>query len=264
MFRFLIDTCVWLDIAKDPRQESVVSVIEELVRKEFLGLIVPTVVIEEFERNRDRIARESAKSLSAHFRLVKEAVGKVGGDRRRMRLVLSHLDDVNHKIPIVGGNAANTLDRIHKLLKAGQIVGASEGVKLRAADRAIAKRAPFHRGKNAMADAIVIETYGEYVRGRVGRGTRFAFVSHKGAQVLRCPRTAAVEPRHQVCCRGYRVLPKDYQPIVGFVDGWPNLYLAAMHSGITLSPLIGHVAAAEILDGISVDLLRDYRPSHFA
>lgn len=178
MFRFLIDTCVWLDLAKDPRQEPLVTVIEELVRRKMMDLIVPTLVIEEFERNRDRIARESAKSLSAHFRLVKEAVGKVGGDKRRTRLVLSHLDDVNHKIPIVGGSAANTLGRIHKLLKAGELVAASESVKLRAADRAIARRAPFHRGKNSMADAILIETYGECVHSTVGRGNRFAFVSH--------------------------------------------------------------------------------------
>ncbi len=182
MFRFLVDTCVWLDIAKDPKQEPIVTVVEELVRRGLLGLIVPMVVIEEFERNRDRIARESAKSLSAHFRLVKEAISKVGGDKKRMQLVLSHLDDVDHKIPILGGNAAKTLDRIDKLLKAGQIVSASEGVKLRAADRAIAKRAPFHRGKNAMADAIAIETYGECVRSKAARGNRFAFVSHNKSE----------------------------------------------------------------------------------
>ncbi len=63
---------------------------------------------------------------------------------------------------------------------------------------------------------------------------------------------------------GHRVLPKDDHPIVGFVKSYPNLYVAAMHSGITLSPLIGQLAAAEILDGISVDLLKDYRPSRFA
>jgi glycine/D-amino acid oxidase-like deaminating enzyme len=62
---------------------------------------------------------------------------------------------------------------------------------------------------------------------------------------------------------GYRVLPKDDHPIVGFVEKCPNLYIAAMHSGITLSPLIGQVAAAEILDGVSVDLLELYRPSRF-
>ena len=41
-------------------------------------------------------------------------------------------------------------------------------------------------------------------------------------------------------------------------------YVAAMHSGITLSPFIGQVAAMEILDGAHVDLLKPYRPSRFA
>jgi glycine/D-amino acid oxidase-like deaminating enzyme len=72
------------------------------------------------------------------------------------------------------------------------------------------------------------------------------------------------ETRLEKVTLGYRVLPKDDHPIVGLVERCPNLYIAAMHSGITLSPLIGQVAAAEILDGISVDLLKDYRPSRFA
>jgi glycine/D-amino acid oxidase-like deaminating enzyme len=63
---------------------------------------------------------------------------------------------------------------------------------------------------------------------------------------------------------GHRVLPRDEFPIVGFTQRCPNLYIAAMHSGITLSPLIGQVAAMEILDGASVDLLDPYRPSRFA
>jgi glycine/D-amino acid oxidase-like deaminating enzyme len=63
---------------------------------------------------------------------------------------------------------------------------------------------------------------------------------------------------------GYRVLPQDGHPIVGFVKRCPNLYITAMHSGITLSPLIGQVAAMEILDGAEVDLLKPFRPSRFA
>jgi len=182
MFRMLIDTCVWLDLAKDQRQVSVLGVVEEMVKLGMVTLIVPRAVLDEFRRNRERIAKESAKSLSAHFRVVKDAVGKIGGDKRRMRLVLSHLDDVDHKIPIIGGTAVNTLDRIEKLLKASPIIEPSEAVRLRAAQRAIDKRAPFHRDKNAMADAIIIETYAECVLDKAPGGVRFAFVTHNKSE----------------------------------------------------------------------------------
>src|SRR5262245_38024144 len=106
MFKMLIDTCVWLDFAKDPRQLPMVGLVAERVELGMVTLIVPRIVLDEFQRNRERIAKESAKSLSAHFRLVKDAIGKIGGDKRKMRVVLAHLDDVDHKLPIVGGAAA--------------------------------------------------------------------------------------------------------------------------------------------------------------
>src|SRR5687768_14907008 len=116
MFNMLIDTCVWLDLAKDPKQATVIGVVEEMVRLGIVTLIVPRFILDEFRRNRERIAKESSKSLSAHFRVVKDAVGKIGSDNRRTRIVLSYLDDVNHKIPIVGGATVDTLDRIENLL----------------------------------------------------------------------------------------------------------------------------------------------------
>lgn len=178
MFRMLIDTCVWLDLARDPKQAPALGVIEELTKLGMVSLIVPRVVLEEFRRNRERIAKESAKSLAANFRLVKDAVGKVGGDKRKMRAVLSHLDDVDHKIPIIGGEAVNVLDRIEKLLIASLITETSEAGKLRAVQRALEKKAPFHHDKNAMADAILIETYADCVFDKAGSGIRFAFVTH--------------------------------------------------------------------------------------
>ncbi len=63
---------------------------------------------------------------------------------------------------------------------------------------------------------------------------------------------------------GHRVLPQDGHPVVGFTERCRNLYITAMHSGITLSPLIGQAAALEILDGAEVDLLRPFRPARFA
>lgn len=63
---------------------------------------------------------------------------------------------------------------------------------------------------------------------------------------------------------GHRVLPKDGRSIVGHLDSAPNAYVAAMHSGMSQAPLIGQLAAIEILDGPKVDLLETFRPSRFA
>ncbi len=85
-------------------------------------------------------------------------------------------------------------------------------------------------------------------------------ILREAARVLPGVRGVAVE-RVTV---GLRVMPVDEYPIVGFCDACPNLYVAAMHSGVTLAPLIGQLAALEILDGAQVSLLEPYRPSRFA
>jgi hypothetical protein len=178
MFKMLIDTSVWLDLAKDPKQHPLLGVVEQMIRQKLLTLIVPRIVLAEFQHNRDRIAKESAKSLSTHFKLVKEAVGKAGGDTRKTKKTLSHLDDINHKIPIIGGVATSILDRIENLLTATLAIEPSMAAKLRATERAIQRKAPFHHNKNSMADALIIETYSECVHDKSSTGTRFAFVTH--------------------------------------------------------------------------------------
>ncbi len=178
MFKILVDTCVWLDLAKDPRQLPLLAVVEEMVKAGMVTLIVPRLVLDEFRCHRERIARESCRSLSTHFRLVKEAVNKIGGDKKKMQVVLSHLDDVDRKIPIVGGVADEALERIEKLLSGSDIIEPSDTVMLRATRRAVEKKAPFHHGKNAMADAIIIETYAECVSDKKVSNVRFAFVTH--------------------------------------------------------------------------------------
>jgi hypothetical protein len=37
MFKALIDTCVWLDLAKDRRQAPLLDLIDEMIRLEMLG-----------------------------------------------------------------------------------------------------------------------------------------------------------------------------------------------------------------------------------
>jgi len=62
---------------------------------------------------------------------------------------------------------------------------------------------------------------------------------------------------------GYRPMPADGLPVIGFTSKAPNLYIALMHSGVTLAPLVGELAAMEILDGAAVDALSHYRVERF-
>jgi glycine/D-amino acid oxidase-like deaminating enzyme len=61
---------------------------------------------------------------------------------------------------------------------------------------------------------------------------------------------------------GYRPTPKDGFPIIG--DACDGLYIAVMHSGITLAPLAGLLASSEILQGEGDPMLAAFRLSRFA
>lgn len=62
---------------------------------------------------------------------------------------------------------------------------------------------------------------------------------------------------------GWRPLPADEFPIVGTAPQRPDVYLAVMHSGVTMSPLMGRLAAIEILDGVKAEPLEPYRLARF-
>jgi hypothetical protein len=64
---------------------------------------------------------------------------------------------------------------IEKVFATAIPVPTSNSIKARAADRAIAKVAPFHRQMNGIGDAIIIETY---INALSESEDVFAFVTH--------------------------------------------------------------------------------------
>lgn len=63
---------------------------------------------------------------------------------------------------------------------------------------------------------------------------------------------------------GIRAMPEDGLPILGKVPGFDNLYVAATHSGVTLSPLIGTLFAELLVDGETSIPIERYSLSRFA
>lgn len=177
VIRALIDTSVWLDVAQDQRQSALLFAVERMVESGQLELLVPTVVLQEFERNRDRVAAESSKSLAGHFAQVRGAIGRSGMEDGRRRELLRQLEDVSHRVPLIGGAATELLERVWRLLSGAKPISLSDEVMRSAADRALRRIAPCHHDKNSIADAVILEVYAEAVRGAPPR-ERFAFVTH--------------------------------------------------------------------------------------
>lgn len=176
MLRLLVDTCVWLDMAKDSRHQPTLAALEQLIEANEVSLILPSQAVTEFACNKDRIIKESGQSLSSTFKRVKEAVKQFGKAKGR-KVTLASLDDVDHRITILGEAVNGGIQRIEKMFAAANVIGTSHAVKLRAAQRAVEKLAPFHKGKNSMGDAILIEIYRDAIADNGGE-VRSAFVTY--------------------------------------------------------------------------------------
>jgi glycine/D-amino acid oxidase-like deaminating enzyme len=62
---------------------------------------------------------------------------------------------------------------------------------------------------------------------------------------------------------GARPMPADGLPVVGPVPGASGAYVAVMHSGVTLAPVVGRLVATELVDGVDAKELHGVRPARF-
>ena len=58
-------------------------------------------------------------------------------------------------------------------------------------------------------------------------------------------------------------MPADGMPIVGFTADASGLYLAVMHAGVVMAPIVGRLATGEIVAGNEAEALAPCRLSRF-
>jgi PIN domain len=176
MLHLLVDTCVWLNLAKDHQAKPLVAALEALIGSKDVRLIVPQLVFDEFRRNKARVVSEGGRSLQSHFRLVIETVGRLGDEADR-DTALKTLREVDHKVAMGPNTASDLADRVENLLTIRKPLTVPMAVKNRAAERALSKKAPFHQNKNSMGDTVLIEMYADAMKKQIARNDRLAFVT---------------------------------------------------------------------------------------
>lgn len=174
--KILIDTNIWLDLAKDYRMAPVLTTLEELVNANAVELIMPQIVLDEFARNRERVMEDSKRSLASYFKRVREAVTQFGDDAKKAD-TLDQLNEIDHKIATKGEVSKRTLGTIEKLMATSAAIAISDAAKVKATERALAKVAPFHLSKNSIGDALLIEVYAEVMAAEADPESEFVFVT---------------------------------------------------------------------------------------
>lgn len=175
MHLLMLDTCVWLELSSKKSELQILGAIEYLVQQEVIKLLVPDMIREEYNRNKDRVANQTRQRLSQECKLVKEIVESFGGENKQQAIDI--INDVNHKLPILSEANYMTIDRVEALLTDAIEVKVSDSAKLKAANRAIAKLAPFHKSRNSMADAVLVETFNEFRHSHKSDFESFRFVT---------------------------------------------------------------------------------------
>jgi hypothetical protein len=180
MFHILIDTCVWLNLAKDHKQESLLTVISHLVNEGLITIVLPDIVVEEFNSNKERVAKESLQGMKAALRRATEAV-HLASPKNKAKGLIRDLNEAGLSIAQLGDQANISMTRIQEIFSDARKVSTSETALQGAAKRAMKKLAPCHRQRNSICDGILFETYLEYKAGKHQAGDRFGFVTHNKA-----------------------------------------------------------------------------------
>lgn len=156
-FVLFIDTCVWLDLAKDPSSEPILQALSELRGSDSIKLVCPSLIKDEFNRNKERVSEVATQRLSQEFKRIRRVVDQYGNNEKSS--VIGALDEIQHKLPIATDAVFGNVSRIGDLLEASKHQEIPTEVIIRSSNRALENLAPFHKNKNSMADAMLIELF---------------------------------------------------------------------------------------------------------
>lgn len=116
-------------------------------------------------------------SVSERFRLIRQDVALYGSvDDFEGFFAEFVFEQWAHKIPMIGAMTTRNFEEIRELLQGGTRLEATAADHARVVARGLAKTAPFHRSRNSVADALLIEMYASALAS-ADPGDHYAFIT---------------------------------------------------------------------------------------
>ena len=157
MLHLLVDTSTWLDLCKRRDGQRWIVALRVLIHHGEVQLLVPALVVDEFERNRQRIAASMTTTIAQRFKLIKQDLNEFGGSGNEHASKV--IEDLARDVPLIGAMTTRNFDEVLEMLQAGRAIELTDANYRAVVERGLAKRAPLHRSRNSVADALLIELY---------------------------------------------------------------------------------------------------------
>ena len=146
------------------------------------GATCPSLVIDEFERNRPRLEAAVTKGVIDRLNQLRKDLREFAGDQHED----TWLEEIRQRIPLVNSMAPQNFEEIAALLRNGRTIEPTDVEYAKVVKRGLDKTAPFHStkgsknqastDKNCVADALLIEMYASQVK-QADPADRYCFVT---------------------------------------------------------------------------------------
>ena len=154
----MIDTCIWIDLAEKPSLRPLALALKQLIDSNEVKVISTPIIKEEFQNNRDKFIKKGRKNISQNIFNLKNLIKEHSTEDNRED-ILKGLDELNHKLPTMVDTVLEHSNLINEILESTEEIEVVDAIKLISAQKAYLKEAPFHNGKNNMADSMIIEIF---------------------------------------------------------------------------------------------------------
>ncbi len=187
MHYIALDTCTWIYLANGTEPVKLLDFLFEESGKGNIAIIVPKVVIDEWEKNKiDTVEKGAIK----HFKQVIEQLKRVSrllgkkGERPKFSFLIDEEDETEYfeeviekikgKREEVKAAIQENINKIDEIFNHPStiILGIEDKIKLLAGQHAVEKKAPF-KEKNSYADALILFSFIDYVTQNKIEGASF-------------------------------------------------------------------------------------------
>ncbi len=177
----ILDTCIWISLVQEEGLEKGLVALKGAVEEGSIYLAVPEVV--QMELQRSEVEEETRvrikKRLQNQIRELRRAANTLTPEVANT--MAQTLDQFVKALEKWSSGIPERLNIVRELLEhpSTEIIPLNDAARCAAANRGLMKKAPLHRNKNSVADALIIESARAWVKERSGDSARFHTLNYE-------------------------------------------------------------------------------------